>query len=150
MSRLPSLLTRAGRTPPDPRLVEVPEVSGVEHVAPPAGQQHAGQQCVVADHVQRPPDSIDGGVDDHQVTEQRDEHRAHRQTTALRPAQQPHSAQEQRQAEDAESGRTDQDAAGDQHLSAWRCASRDSSMCSSSPLSAGVDEARVTKTDYSQ
>ncbi len=92
----------------EPQLVVVPEVAGVEHVAPPV-QKHTGQQSVVRDEVQCPAHRVDGGVDDDQVAEQGDEHRPDRHSVPLRPAKQPNPAEEEGQAEDAESCGADQE-----------------------------------------
>ncbi len=94
-----SLFARACRAA-DPRLVVVPEVAGVEHVAPP-DHQHPVDQGVVGDQVQRPAEAVEHSVDEDQVTDQGHDHRPDRQAGAQGLALQPDAAHEDGEADQA-------------------------------------------------
>ena len=99
----------------DPQFVVVPEVAGVEHVAP-ADHQHPVDQGVVGDQVQGPAQAVEHAVDQDQVADQRDDHRPHRQAGAQSLALQPHPAHEDGEADEAGSPHAHQGGADDHPL----------------------------------
>ena len=108
------LLARSGGAA-DPQFVVVPEVAGVEHVAP-ADHQHAVDQGVVGDQVQRPAEAVEHSVDQDQVADQGDDHRPHRQAGARRLALQPHAAHEDGEADEPRGPHAHQTGADDHPL----------------------------------
>src|SRR5690349_20948913 len=108
----PRLLARCTGTA-DPELVVMPEVTGVDQVAP-RGEHGAGDQGMVGEQVQRPTDAVERSIQDDHEADQRDHRRTYGQTPALRLPQQVKAATEDGEPSDAEHERAHQACSGNE------------------------------------